>query len=334
MEKQRSEEKRGAARSSEEKRGEARRSEEERGEEREECEEDRKVQEAREEEEEKERKELEERERKLEEDREAAESWLEEIRRQQRETRGRLKEMRRKFELKEAVTTATERSDDEEASKCEVYQKAARQSWSWCRGGKANEQKRKDRMGWYSVSASEEEDGGREASVVIPPGIMVERERNEKEDAERSDKLVARVQKLEEQMRWMHHKMLEATSFTGAFTENESASWRREGAGGEWQRWKGAWWVKVEQQNLNSRQRRQISRGLRRLIARGREETIGVLEELKHEIRTEWVKANARSTGAQRCKSSSEEECLEAMALRQSDGKPRLKSRETEPLKI
>ena len=76
----------------------------------------------------------------------------------------------------------------------------------------------------------------------------------------------------------------------------------------------GAWLVKVEQQNLNSRQRRRISRGLRRLIARAREETIGVLEELKDEIRAEWVKANARSTGAQRCKSSSEEECLEAMA--------------------
>ena len=153
---------------------------------------------------EKERKELEEGEKKLEEDREAAVSWLEEIRRQQLETRGRLKEMRREFEPKEAVMTATEGSDDgeaaittnDEASKCEVYQKATRESRSWCRGGEASEKKRKDRMGWYSVSASEEEDGGREASVEVPPGIMVERERNEKEDTKRTDNLVARVQKL------------------------------------------------------------------------------------------------------------------------------------------
>ena len=223
----------------------------------------------RESEKEKERKELEEGEKKLEDDREAAVSWLEEIRRQQLETRGRLKEMRRESEPKEAVTTATEGSEDEEvaittndeASKCKGYQKATRESRSWCRGGEANEQKRKDRMGWYSVSASEEEDGGREASVEVPPGIMVERERNEKEDTKRTDNLVARVQNLEEQMRWMHRKMWDATSFTVASTKEESVSWRREGAGGEWQRWKGAWWVKVEQQNLNSTQKRQISRG-------------------------------------------------------------------------
>ena len=142
---------------------------------------------------------------------------------------------------KEAVTTATEGSDDEEAaittndeaSKCKVYQKATRESRSWCRGGEANEQKRKDRMGWYSVSASEEEDGGREASIEVPPGIMVERE---EEDRKRTDNLVARVQKLEGQMREMHQKMWEATSFTSftvASTEEESVSWRRGGAGGE-----------------------------------------------------------------------------------------------------
>ena len=40
---------------------------------------------------------------------------------------------------------------------------------------------------------SEEEDGGRE----VPPGIVVEREKEEKEDRKRTDNLVARVQKLE-----------------------------------------------------------------------------------------------------------------------------------------
>ena len=291
-------EERGEAKRSEEKRGGARRSEERSRQEVSQERSSREMSEVgkntrRESEDEKKMKELEEQEKKL-------ELRLEEIRRQQRETRSRLKEMRREFELKEAVTTATEGSDDEEAAVTTRDE--------------AHKQMRKDRMGWYSVSASEEGDGGRQANVEVPPGITVERERNETEDRKRTDDLVARVQKLEEQMRWMHQKVWETTSFTVAFTEDESASWRREGAGGEWQRWKGAWWIKVEQQNLNSRQRRQISRGLRRLTARGREETIGVLEELKDEIRAEWVKANARSTGAQRCKSLSEEECLEAMA--------------------
>ena len=42
-------------------------------------------------------------------------------------------------------------------------------------------------------------------------------------------------------------------------------------------------------------------------------EMIGLTEELKNEIRAEVVKANARGTGAQRCRSSSEDECLEAI---------------------
>ena len=220
-------EKRGEVKRSEEERGGARRSEERSRQEVSQERSSREVSEVgrntrRESEDEKEMKELEEQEKKLEKDREAAESWLEEIRRQQRETRGRLKEMRKKFVPKEVVTTATEGGDDEEAAittddeacKCEIHQRAAKQSWSWCRSGKTDEQKGIDRMGWYSVSASEEEDGGREASVEVPPGIMVERERNEKKDTKRTDDLVARVQKLEEQMRWMHQKMWEATSFT------------------------------------------------------------------------------------------------------------------------
>ena len=40
---------------------------------------------------------------------------------------------------------------------------------------------------------------------------------------------------------------------------------------------------------------------------------IGLTEELKNEIRAEVVKANARGAGAQRCRSSSEDECLEAI---------------------
>ena len=67
------------------------------------------------------------------------------------------------------------------------------------------------------------EDG--ETSVEVPLGFMVEAEEDEKEDRRRMDNLVARVQKLEEQVRGMHQKMWEAMSFTEAVTEEENASW-------------------------------------------------------------------------------------------------------------
>ena len=131
---------------------------------------------------------------------------MEEIRRQLQETRGRLKEMGMGFGPKEADTMAAARSDDEEASittndvaaagnanatetirvqrgvvedggskvendeanKCEVRQRRTRGCRSQCRTGEGDNRKREGRIGWYSVSASEEEDGGREVSVEAP----------------------------------------------------------------------------------------------------------------------------------------------------------------------
>ena len=109
---------------------------------------------------------------------------------------------------------AREEEKDEERSKQEVTQE---------RRLREVREERKDM--WRE---SEEEDGGRE----VPPRIVVEREKEEKEDRKRTDNLVARVQKLEGQMREMHQKKWEATSFTQAVTEEENASLRCEGAGG------------------------------------------------------------------------------------------------------
>ena len=114
----------------------------------------------------------------------------------------------------------------------------------------------------------------------------MEPEDEEKEDGRRTDDLAARVQKLEEQVRGMHRKMWEAIRFAEATTEEENVSWRHD-AGGEWQRWKCAWWVKVGHQNLNSRQRRQIPRGLWRLTAREANEVARLLRELQSEIKAE-----------------------------------------------
>ena len=100
----------------------------------------------------------------------------------------------------------------------------------------------------------------------------------------------------------MRQKAFEAMGSNKASMEEGSGSWRRDGAWGEWQRWKGAWWVKVGRQNLNARQRKQISRGLRRLIAGGQDEMMRLMTELKNEIRAEVVTANASNARAQQCR--------------------------------
>ena len=121
---------------------------------------------------------------------------------------------------------------NDEANKCEVRQRRTRGCRSRCRTREGDKQKRVGSLGWYSLSASEEEDGGREASVEAPPGITVEPEGEEKEDGRRTDDLAARVQKLEEQVRGMHRKMWEAMGFAEATTAEENVSWRHDGAGG------------------------------------------------------------------------------------------------------
>ena len=68
----------------------------------------------------------------------------------------------------------------------------------------------------------------------------------------------------------------------------EGASWgcdaRRDGEWREWQQWDGVWWIRVGHTYLNSRQRRQVSRGLKRLVAREQNEVIKLLRELKSAI--------------------------------------------------
>ena len=87
------------------------------------------------------------------------------------------------------------KAERDEVSKCEMCQRTTRESESRCRAREGNK-KKEDRIGWYSVSASEEEDGGREASVDVPPGIVVRREDEEKEDGRRMDKLATRSRSL------------------------------------------------------------------------------------------------------------------------------------------
>ena len=68
----------------------------------------------------------------------------------------------------------------------------------------------------------------------------------------------------------------------------------------------------MEQQNLNSTQRRQVSRRFRKLFAREQNEMIRLLKELMSEIRAEFVSSNASNGRAQQHRLSSDEAYQEA----------------------
>ena len=65
--------------------------------------------------------------------------------------------------------------------------------------------------------------------------------------------------------------------------------------GDEWQRWEGSWWIRVNQDGSNSRQRRKISRGLKRTIDRERNGMAKLLRELKRGI---WAEIDESRRGA------------------------------------
>ena len=98
------------------------------------------------------------------------------------------------------------------------------------------------------------------------------------------DKLETRVMRLEEQTIWMYDRM---TAAAEPSTWNRGIPWRYEDEGDEWQRWEGSWWILVNQDDLNSRQRRKISRGLKKIIDREKNGMARLLQELKKGIRDE-----------------------------------------------
>ena len=70
-------------------------------------------------------------------------------------------------------------------------------------------------------------------------------------------------------------------------TWNRGIPWRYEDEGDEWQRWEGSWWIRVNQDDLNSRQRRKISRCLKKMIDREKNRMARFLQGLKKGIRAE-----------------------------------------------
>ena len=92
----------------------------------------------------------------------------------------------------------------------------------------------------------------------------------------------------------MYHKMGEMMRLGETNMDERGGAWRRENDGDEWQRWNGSWLIRVEQTDLNSRQRRKISRGLRRMITLEQHGTAGLLRELRNGIKVEIEGSNRR----------------------------------------
>ena len=87
--------------------------------------------------------------------------------------------------------------------------------------------------------------------------------------------------------------------------ESDSADWKHDGwrnggwggwhqSDGDWAQWDGDWWIKVGKLNLNSRQKRRISRDLQRMITREENEILRILRELRNLM---WKDGGRLSSG-------------------------------------
>ena len=106
----------------------------------------------------------------------------------------------------------------------------------------------------------------------------------ERDEERNEDKLETRVMRLEEQTKWMYDRM---TAAAEPSTWNRGIPWEYEDEGDEWQRCEGCWWIRVHQDDLNSRQRRKMSRSLKKMIDREKNGMARLLQELKKGIRAE-----------------------------------------------
>ena len=149
-----------------------------------------------------------------------------------------------------------------------------------------------------------------------------------KEDEQAVQRLTESVQNLKEQAREMCHHIQrpEYGNMTSDSTEHRRDGFSFTGKNDDenhfgWCRWKYSWWIKVEQ-GLNSRQRRKVSRGLQRLVAREKEgtSTRNLIGHILKEIRAEIMMQNASNAHAQQYKLSSDDEDQDAAETRDHDG--------------
>ena len=99
--------------------------------------------------------------------------------------------------------------------------------------------------------------------------------RGENDEEGKLINLERRVTRLE---RWVFDRVSEAATESNVW--DSGIPWRRENEGMEWQRWTGSWSIRVDQDDMNSRQRRKISRSFRRMVVREQNGMAGLPREL------------------------------------------------------
>ena len=88
------------------------------------------------------------------------------------------------------------------------------------------------------------------------------------------------------EMRWTERSNPSVVGESGwRGREAGGRDWRRDDDCGEWQQWDKVWWINAGRSDLNSRQRRQVSMGLKRLVEREQNEVICLLRELRSAIK-------------------------------------------------
>ena len=95
--------------------------------------------------------------------------------------------------------------------------------------------------------------GGRSQKEIMQGGVTSKQLADERDGENNEIRLQARIVKLEEQTKWMYDKMMAAAEPN---TWDKGIPWRHEDEGDEWRKWEGSWWIRVNQDDLNSRKRR------------------------------------------------------------------------------
>ena len=142
------------------------------------------------------------------------------------------------------------------------------------------------KIGTQPATGNEEE---RSQKEVIHGGEMNKQLTGERDEESNEDKLETRVMRFEEQTKYDR-----MTAAAEPSTWNRGIPWRYEDEGDEWQRWEGSWWIRVNHDDLNSRQRRKISRNLTKMIDREKNGMARLLQELKKGIRAEVDESRPR----------------------------------------
>ena len=141
----------------------------------------------------------------------------------------------------------------------------------------------------------------------------VEQNAETKNERHTVERLIERVKKLEEQSKEMQQR-IQRIAYNDTTTDSAgygaSSKWEDDDEDRfGWCRWRGSWWIRVDQ-GLNSRQRRKVSRSLQRLVTREKEgiSTSNLMNHIRRAIKAEIMMKDASNAHAQRYELTSDDQ--------------------------